>query len=179
MRSAMLCAALLPVGALAAEPCVSGLAAGQRPGPYAAVVSVGPQRGQSHCFICETADRPAVVVFARSLSDPLGRLAQGLDRAVQDHKALDLRAWVTLLHEDQLTLDPQVVKWAKANALRNVPVGVFEDTVGPPTYKLNREADVTVLVFVNQKVTANFAFRAGELTDARIAEVLRAVPPQK
>jgi hypothetical protein len=179
MRPALLTLTLLPAAASAADPCVSGLAPGQRPGPYAAVVCVGPQRGQSHCFICETGDRPAVVVFARSLSDPLGRLVQGLDKAVLADKGGDLRAWVTLLHDDQLAVDAQVVKWAKANALRSVPVAVFEDQTGPPTYKLSRDADVTVLVFANQKVTANFAFRAGELTDARVADVLRALPPKK
>ena len=56
-------------GAAAAEPpCVSGLQPGQRPGPYAAIVAVGPNRGQLHCFVCETADRPAAIIFARKFS---------------------------------------------------------------------------------------------------------------
>ena len=53
---------------------------------------------------------------------------------------------------------------------------VFEDVGGPPSYKLARDADVTVLLYVKQKVVANFAFREGELTGARIDEVLKAVP---
>src|SRR5262245_35725506 len=47
------------------KACVSGPRAGQRPGPYSFVLSTGDQRGKSHCYICETADRPAVIVFAR------------------------------------------------------------------------------------------------------------------
>ena len=54
------------------EPCKSGLRANQRPGPYTALVAVGPQRGQQHCFICEAGDKPLVIIFARQLSDPLG-----------------------------------------------------------------------------------------------------------
>jgi hypothetical protein len=174
-------ALLLFLGALAAPasaagPCVSGLKPGQRPGPYSAVVSVGDRRGQSHCYVCETEDRPAVIVFARSLSDPLARLVRGLDRAVAGHKGSDLRAWVTLLHDDQSAFDPQVVAWAKKEAIRHVPLAVFEDVDGPPSYRLSRDADVTVLLFVKQKVVRNFAFRAGELTGAQVAEVLRAVP---
>src|SRR5271157_498013 len=96
---------------LAQEPCRSGLAVGQRPGPYAALVATGSLRGQSHCFICETADRPAVIVFARSLSEPLGKLAHQLDKAVVEHKAADLRAWVTFLADDHTTLDRKVVQW--------------------------------------------------------------------
>ncbi len=167
---------LLGSAAVAAEPCRSGLKPDQRPGPYSSLVAVGPQRGQSHCFICETAAKPAVIVFARTLSAPLGKLVKGIDAAVVAHKKDDLRAWVTFLADDQPSLDPHVVKWGKQHAISNVPLGIFEDTVGPPTYLLAREADVTVLLAVKQKVVANFAFRAGELNDAAIADVLRSIP---
>jgi hypothetical protein len=175
-RTGTVLALALTSSALAAEPCVSGLKLGQRPGPYSSLVAVGPQRGQSHCYVCETADRPAAVVFARSLSDPLAKLVRSVDKALVDHKAAEFRAWVTFLSDDQPTLDPQVVEWAKKHAIRHVPLAVFEDVVGPPSYRLARDADVTVLVFVKQKVTANFAFRTGELTDERIADVLKTIP---
>jgi hypothetical protein len=55
----------------------------------------------------------------------------------------------------------------------NVPLAVVEDLTGPPGYTIHREAEVTVLLSVKQKVVANFAFRPGELTDERIAEVLK------
>jgi hypothetical protein len=157
------------------EPCVSGLAVGGRPGPYTFHVATGPQRGQLTCYICETEQRPAVIVFARSMSEPLARLVKGLDRAVADHKARELRAWVTFLDDDQTSLDPKLVDWARKHALRHVPLGVFEDAGGPPSYKLARDADVTVLLYVKRKVVSNFAFRAGELTDARADEVLGAL----
>jgi hypothetical protein len=136
----------------------------------------GEQRGKSHCFICETEDRPAVIVFARSLSEPLGKLSVQLDRALVEYKKNDLRAWVTILHEDQSKIDAGVLKWAKKHNLRTVPVGVFEDTDGPPSYRLHRDADVTILLSVKQKVIANFALRSGEFTDAKIAEVIKAIP---
>jgi hypothetical protein len=161
---------------LAAEPCQSGLPAGQRPGPYSFVVSTGPLRGQSQCFVCETADRPAVVVFARELSEPLGKLVAQLDKTVADHKKEEMRGWVTFLSEDQPTLDGKVVEWGKKHAVRTMPLGVFEDAQGPPAYKLSKDADVTVLFFVKRKVAANFAYRSGELTDEKTAEVLKALP---
>jgi hypothetical protein len=160
----------------ASDSCRSGLQPGQRPGPYAAVISTGPERGRSHCYICETRDRPAVVIFARNLSDPLGKLASEIDKVVARHDRQELRAWITFLNEDQLQLDPKVVAWSQKYALRHVPSGVFEDSDGPPSYRLNRAAEVTVLLFVKQKVTANFAFRSGELTEAAIAEIMRALP---
>jgi len=160
----------------AAEPCQSGVPVGQRPGPYSFILSTGMGRGQSQCFICETEDRPAVIVFARSLSEPAGKLAAQIDKAVPEHKKADLRAWVTFLHDDQAAFDPKVVDWAKKHALRTLPVGVYEDAAGPPTYKIAKDADVTVLLFVKKKVVANFAFREGELNDEKSAEIMKALP---
>jgi hypothetical protein len=162
--------------AAAADPCTSGLTPGQKPGPYSSIVSVGAERGESHCYICDTAEHPAVIVFARTITDPLGKLTAGLDKAVGDDKASDLRAWVTFLSDDQTTLDTKLVEWGRKNALHDVPVGVFENLDGPPSYRLSRDADVTVLLYVNHKVVANFAFRPGELTADRVAEVLKALP---
>jgi hypothetical protein len=157
-------------------PCVSGLKVGQRPGPYSFVVSTGSERGQSTCYVCETAERPAVIVFARGLSNSLGKLVAQLDKEVSDNKKAELRGWVTFLSNDQLTLDPQVTEWAKKHAIRHMPLGVFESENGPPSYRLSREADVTVLLFVKHKVVANFAFRSGELNDERTAEVVKSLP---
>jgi hypothetical protein len=164
------------VSSPAAEPCRSGLQPGQRPGPYAAVICTGPERGRSHCYVCETGDRPVVIIFARTLSGPLGKLAQQLDRALGQYKAAQLRGWITFLNEDQAAFDPKVVAWGQKYALRHLPLGVFEDKDGPPSYRLSPEADVTVLLSVRQRVVANFAFRAGEMNEAAIAEVLRALP---
>lgn len=160
----------------AADPCKSGPQPNQRPGPYSALVCVGKERGTQHCYICEAAARPTVIVFARSLSDPLGKLVKQLDGAVKEHKTADLRSWVTFLADDQTALDPKVVQFAQKHAIANVPCAVFEDTVGPPAYLLAHDADVTVLVSVKQKVVANFAFRAGELNEAAISAILKTLP---
>jgi hypothetical protein len=171
-----LCLCVSVVSLSAGEPCQSGLKPGQQPKPYAALVATGPQRGQLHCYICEAEDRPVVIVFARTLSEPLGKLAQKLDKALQTHKDAQLRGWVTFLSDDQAKLDPKVVEWGKKHAISNLPLAVFEDSGGPPSYRLKQEADVTILLSLKQKVVANFAFRAGALNDERIAEVMKALP---
>lgn len=161
---------------VAADPCKSGPQPNQRPGPYSALVSVGKERGTQHCYICESADKPVVIVFARTLHEPLGKLVKQLDGAVKEHKSSNLRGWVTILGDDQTKMDRLVVKWAQQHAISNVPCAVFEDTVGPPAYLLAKEADVTVILSVKQKVVANFAYRAGELNDGAIADVVKSIP---
>jgi hypothetical protein len=176
MRRLALCAWLFAVFllpfSLADDPCVSGLQAGQRPGPYSALIATGPYRGQSFCFICDTGDRPAVIVFARSMNEPLGKLLVQLDQILIQKKGSDLRGWVTFLAADQPGLDPKLVDWSRKLGLKNLSLGVFEDEKGPPTYRLNKEADVTVLLSAKQKVVTNFAFRAGELNGGKAKELL-------
>ena len=66
-------------------------------------------------------------------------------------------------------------KWAKQTGLKTMPVGVFDDPVGPPSYKLANDADLTVILFVNRKVTANFAFRKGELDNMHAKQIQEAI----
>jgi hypothetical protein len=167
---------LICTGALADDPCVSGLTPGQRPGPYTFIVSTGKERGQLTCFICETAEKPAVIVFARTPNKETGELVAALDKAVADSKNAPLRGWVTFLNADQPTFDPKVVEWGKTYAVKAMPLGVFEDADGPPSYRLSRDADVTVLMFAQRKVVANFAFRGGELNAKAREEVLKSLP---
>lgn len=162
--------------ARAIDPCVSGVQVGQRLGPYTFIVATGKERGQLTCFICETADKPAFVIFARTPSTELGKLAHDLDKIVSDSKNAPLRGWITFLSNDQVKMDPQIVAWGKKHAVKTVPLGVFEDADGPPSYRLASDADVTILLFAKQKVIANFAYRNGELTDSARKDVLDAVP---
>ena len=161
----------------AADPCVSGTPVGKRPGPYSFLVATGPQRGQQTCYICEQHDgnKPAAVVFARSTSDPLGKLMAKLDAAAIANKDGGGKVWMTLLAE-KADLDA-LAKWSQKQGLKGAPVGAFEDADGPPSYKLHQDADVTVILFAKQKVVATFAFRTGELDDKAIAAVMKAVPP--
>ena len=116
MKQAICVVALIcSLPALAAqEPCRSGLQPGARPGPYSSICITGANRGVSHCFICETADKPAVIVFARTLSEPLGKLVHKLDKSLAEHKSAELCGWVTFLADDQPTFDPKVAFKSKS-----------------------------------------------------------------
>jgi hypothetical protein len=158
----------------AKDPCVSGLQVGQRPGPYSFLVASGPQRGQLTCYVCETAEKPAVIVFTRSVSDPLAKLVAAFDEAVGGKAKDGVRGWMTVLGEKTISVD-DLGNWAKKAGLKTMPVGVFDDPVGPPSYKLADDADLTVLLFVDHKVIANFAFRKGELDEAASKQIVEEV----
>ena len=155
---------------MAAEPVLSGPQPGQRPGPYSFLVATGVNRGQLTCFICETDDKPAAIVFARKLTPALGKLLAEFDGWVGKQPKDASYSWVTVLGEKTTSSD-DLAKWSQTAGLRNVPAGIFDDADGPPSYKLHRDAEATVLLFVNRKVVANYTLKAGELDDNKIEAI--------
>jgi hypothetical protein len=171
-----LLALALSLTLLAAEPCVSGVPVGKRPSPYSFLIATGPQRGQQTCYICEQHEggKPAAVVFAKSLTPPLAKLMAKLEAARPAKDDKGYKVWLTFT---TATADLDgLAKWAQGNGLKGVPVGAYEDVDGPPAYKLAADADVTVMLFVKEKVVTNFAFRKGELNDKAIENVVSGVP---
>ncbi|MCZ2342022.1 MAG: hypothetical protein LC104_09540 [Bacteroidales bacterium] len=164
----------LLAASLAADPCTSGVSVGKRPGPYSFLVATGTERGQLTCYICEQEDKPTAVVFARTLSAPLGKLLQAIDTETTKRPGTGFKGWMTQL-TDSANLDA-LAKWSQQQGLKSVAVGAFEDRDGPPAYLLSEDADVTVLLFRNRKVIGNFAYRTGELNDAAVADVMKTMP---
>ncbi len=49
---------------------------------------------------------------------------------------------------------------------------VLDSPSGPPSYKLAKDASVTVLLYVNRRVKVNYAFHPGEMTDADVGRIV-------
>ena len=153
------------------QALVSGPALGERPGPYSFVVSQGEKRGQLHCFVCEAEDRPMVILFARVPSPEAGKLAARLDQILLANPDAKPAGWVTFLAGDASAIDTQALKWSRDHALRALAVGYFEDPVGPPSYSISPQAELTVLVARDKKVVHRHAFAAGGPDMAAISRV--------
>ena len=144
------------------------------PVPYSAPRLRGKARPAALLQSAKAEDRPIVIVFARSLSEPVGQLAKQLDNAVKEHKTAELRAWVTFLAEDQTSLDPKVVQWAQKHAVSNVPCAVFEDTVGPPAYRRRGRRDGAARG--QEKGRRELCVSRGELNEAAIRDIVKTMP---
>lgn len=62
----------------------------------------------------------------------------------------------------------------KAEKLKNVVVGIYPEA-GPKAYKINPVAETTVMYYRNYRVIKNWAFKPGELTEEKAAEIADAV----
>jgi hypothetical protein len=118
------------------------------------------------------------LVFARQMSEPLTSLVKRIDEAVSaaGKQPRPLGAFAILLDKAD-GLDAQLRATAESQGLKHVFLGIG---VPPKDYEVSSDADVTVVVYSverrrQQKVTANFAFRKGELDAAKIAAIEQAV----
>jgi len=122
----------------------------------------------------------------RDTSDPLTSLVKKIDQRMQaavGKTPRQLGAYVLFMN-DANNLDQSLRGLAEKEGIQRVALGVG---VPPQVYAVAAEADVTVVVYTparrgQQHVTANFAFRKGELDDARADEIVKALaavlPPQ-
>ena len=72
--------------------------------------------------------------------------------------------------------EPEIVAWNRKQGLKTMSLGIFESADGPPAYKLNADAEITVLLVKQSKVVHNFAYPAKGLTAVETKKILELVP---
>ncbi len=144
---------------IACLPQQTGIPAGTKLPPYSFLLSLGEQRGRSHCYVCESLEKPVVIFFApvkdpkakeKWVSPEVTQLAKFLDGELA--KRTPLAAWVTFCHPQWEELDGPIVRWADSTGIRKLPVGTFEDPLGPPAFRLSGKADLFVVIAKEGKV---------------------------
>jgi hypothetical protein len=117
------------------------------------------------------------MVFARKSDAALASLARQIDEAMAKSEDKKLSSFINLLGADREALEQAAKDLAAKNKLNNVPVVVpveFED--GPKDFGINPKADVTVMLYVRQKVVANHAFGPGEFNEKAVSAVVADIP---
>jgi hypothetical protein len=105
----------------------------------------------------------------------LTSLVKKLDEATAKHVDDELGSFVVVLSDDQEATAKKLKELARKDKIKRTVLTVF-DAAGPEDYKLAKEADVTVLLYVNREVKANFAFKMGDLTDKAVEKIVADLP---
>ncbi len=159
----------------AAEPLKSSLQAGEHITTVFEPLNLnGPHANEPHCLVCENGLSPVVMILARDASDSLLRLSKKLDAACTKHARQELGSFVVFLDPSEPLLD-MLRSFAEKEKLKNC-VFAAEAEKQIPEYKTAANAEITVLLYVRHRVTVNFAFRKGEISDAAIDEIIAALP---
>ena len=173
--AALLGLALLFGGALAAEKIKSGPQVGEEvPGPFHPLNVTGPNAGEKMCLYCKNGSNPVAMIFAREVSRPLVKLIKKIDRATAKNEEARMGSFVVFL-SDSGSLEKQLKEIADNEKIKHTILSV-DNPAGPQAYKVSKDADVTVVLYTDHKVKANYAFAKGQLKDPDIDRIIAGLP---
>jgi hypothetical protein len=160
---------------LAAEPIKSGPQVGDDvPGPFHPLNVTGAKAGEKNCLFCQNGQNPVVMIFAREQTDDLTALIKKVDACTEQNKDAKMGSFVVYLNDSE-GLSDQLKKVAEKENIKNTILSI-DNPAGPKSYNVSKEADVTVVLYVNRVVKANRAFRKDELKDKDIELIVADVP---
>lgn len=160
-------------GVVSAADIKSGLQVGDYPGAFTVLDITGPSAGEKLCYRCQYGARPVVSIFARKMDENVVKLVKELDAVVvKNADEKKMAAFVTVLTNDPDAAEGQLKKVAQEQQIKRTPLTVFDNSAGPPKYKIDEKAEVTVIMWVDSDVKVNHAFAAGELNAENVAKVV-------
>ena len=91
------------------------------------------------------------------------------------NKKKEMAAFFVLLTDDPDADELKLKKLADKEKITHTPLTTFEGVAGPPNYKISKDADVTVLMWVGGKkvVKVNHAFAKGDLKEEQIKQIVK------
>jgi hypothetical protein len=164
---------VVPASSVRAAELTSGLKPGEAPAAFQVQDVTGPAAGTKLCYRCRYGGNPVVAVFTHKIDDKVTSLVKKVDEEVAKNKDKRMKAFVVLLTDDPDHAEPKLKALAEKNNITNVPLTIFDGTMGPLDYKLSDKADVTVLMWTKSDVKVNHAFAPGKLDAASISAILK------
>jgi len=162
--------ALLTGALFAAETVKSGPQVNERvPGPFHPLNVTGEAAGKKNCLYCQNGPNPVAVVFAREATPEVAKLIKKLDACTAKHTACSMGSYVVFL-SDKEGLEKELQAMADKAGLKQIVLSI-DNPAGPEKYKISKGADVTVLLYTEHTVKANYAFKKGELKDKDIDSI--------
>ncbi|TWT49864.1 hypothetical protein KOR42_38160 [Thalassoglobus neptunius] len=158
-------AALLVVSSVA---MAGGLEVGEGVGAFYVKDVTGPSAGEKLCYRCQYRNRPVVSIFAREMNDNVASLVKSVDATVGENESKKMAAFVVLLTDQPEAQESQLKDVAKSNSISKTPLTVFDGPTGPPAYKISKDAEITVMMWVDGKLKVNEELKASDLSNDKI-----------
>lgn len=103
-------------------------------------------------------------------------LVKKVDEQIAKNEDKSLSGFLVVLTEDSDATASELEKVAKDQDVSKLPLTLFEGAAGPPNYKIAKDADVTVMMWVGREVVVNHAFGPGELDDKAVEKIVSEIP---
>jgi hypothetical protein len=168
---------LAAASSIAADEDKVGTAPGNLlPGPFHPYNVTGERKGKHHCLVCQYGLKPVVLIFTHESPEamkPLTKLVKDLDEAIVADPSASLRGFVVFVSDekDRAALDKKLANWADEAKLMNVVV-CRDEPGGLAGYDLDKEAEVTVIVYDKLRVAKKHTFGKDKLTDNDVQTIV-------
>jgi hypothetical protein len=113
------------------------------------------------------------MIFTREINDPLTSLVKKVDAANKEH-GKKMGSFVVVLSDEE-GMEKKLKSLASKEKLEKT-VLTLDNPAGPPNYKIDKSADVTVILYVNKTVKVNRAYKKGEFKAEEVDKVLKDLP---
>jgi hypothetical protein len=130
----------------------------------------GPEAGQASCQYCKNGTHPVAVIFANEITPAVVDLIKKIDVATAVNKERGLGSY-TVLCSDVPGQDRQLQTLVRQLQIQHTILTLYK-AGGPERYRLDPEAEVTVILYNHLTVKANHAFKKGELNEAGVSAIL-------
>ena len=110
------------------------------------------------------------MIFARDVTGPLTSLVKKIDAATAKNSDCNMGSFIVFLSDDE-SMEKKLKELSDKEDLKHTVVTMMNPP-GPPSYKIAKDADVTVLLYVKKNVKANYAFKKGEMKGQDIEQIV-------
>ena len=121
------------------------------------------------------------MIFAREINDGLTSLVKKLDEAAVKNSDCRMGSFIVFCSDDE-GLEKKLKDLAEKEKLKKV-VLTIDNKAGPEGYDINKDADVTVVLYTKRNVKVNYAFKKGEMkakdVDKIVADLSKILPDKK
>jgi hypothetical protein len=140
-------------------------------GPFHPLNCNGMNEGKKHCLYCENGPNPVAMVFARETSPQLTKLIKKIDATTAKNASINMGSFVVFLSDSE-KLEKDLKAMVTKEKISKTVLSI-DNPAGPDGYKVAKDANVTVVLYVNTTVAANYTFRnANDLTDNMIDQII-------
>ncbi|HKB04202.1 MAG TPA: hypothetical protein VKD90_18405 [Gemmataceae bacterium] len=101
-------------------------------------------------------------------------LVKQIDEATAKNKKAEMGSFVIFLDKSEDT-EKKVKEFAEKNGIKET-VLALDNPAGPKGYEIAKDANVTVLLYTNRKVKANFVFEKGKMKTEDVEKVIKELP---
>src|SRR5438105_15742128 len=110
------------------------------------------------------------MVFAREANTGLTSLVKKLDAEAVKNASAKMGSFVVFCNDDE-KLEEQLKEWAEKEGIKKT-ILTIDNPAGPEKMKVDKDADVTVVLYLKKKVKYNYAFKKGELNKKAVDQVV-------